>query len=890
MGWRQSIGVVMMENKLPLFLVRKNNIPFTYTLEFGSGELYEKVSNYHIVLQERSKSIDELIRNMEGKIKEVQDDQERKKLINLKRDIFNLRPRLVNSVDKCEEVLARYRLLDDAKAVKAVYVHSRKLKEELEEIYEHTRLKERSHLHDTFVREDSLKNALKFIQSTIMEKARSYFNTPIEKHGVKQRKLDNTLLKVLTRATHKTSPFSTLTKVGIGEFTDEIEDASLLREGEQYTITNINVAFLLRAFEKVLLRPSVIPKMKFRFNETLTILEDRYYWTTLADQPQKRKKIFRTADTLMKIKYNQLLGSLYETLKSEEPFTYEKLEHIFLQVGLDKTKALQYTISLIKNDFIQPTRALREQSNETIPNFLSHLEELEVIEEDEVIKSVYQNLTEIQLQLDKFDRLSVKDSFISYQKIVRLFREISVHLELPELDEKLLIYQDFLTMEKRYEKQSDWQEVDQSLQTFQHLSVIFDAVLRLQYILGKFVVNKYGNKKVSFQDNEQEDVIEVILNAILENAGHLWGSQFSETELTDDVEEIKQLDAAKNKFIQFLKEKATTRDREDIVITTEYVQELLQPLSHMLSGYVQSNSFFVQANPDGKVVLNDMYGGYLAYFLRFFYNMKDVLENPKLEKYISETIHSRNVVDIYKSYGFNANVRPAITRNSVNVPNSRIADSEHFDRIISWEDLEIQYNENSKKVDVFAKGEQVNILFLGSLMTRLIPSISAMLHALSANGVLFRDIGSILMDDFMLNMKDDFIVQHFPRIMLNDNLVLSRRCWVVSTEIFTEYSDVELDAFIHFHRFLEEQKIPTRLFLQSLKGQASEEENAEKLEGVFDKPQYIDFTSPLLWNLFKKEVENTPYFLLTEIFPDFEGSEKKYVDEYLMEFTSKGVK
>lgn len=881
----------MRFDKLPVFLVRKNNIPIRFIQKFSSPGLHRKIQIHQESQNKLKGYIDHFIKNIEVVIKEVHDNQERKKLINLKRDIYNLRPRFVNNIQKNKEILLQTSLFEQADAIQQEYQLCHSLLEEIREYFEDKKQVERSALYEAFSKESTLMNTLKFIQPTIMEKARSYFDLPVEKHGVKQRKLDYTLLKLLTRATLKTSPFSTLTKVGLGEFSDRLPMSKEISEGRQYTVTNLNITYMLRLFEKVLLRPSVIKKLSFRFNETLTVLENHFYWTTLADYPQKRKKIYRTADTLIKIKYNPLMGSIHERLKDEELVSYEELESVFADLGINKHQALQYITKLASNDFLQPARMLKEQSNHVLADFLKQIDELEVKGEDETVFKVYQALSQIKNELEAFDQLDVKQSYISYQKINQLFKDVSAELQMPLLDEKLLIYQDFLSEEKQYINQEDWTERDQQLVTFQHLTVLFDAVLRLQYILGRSVFEKYGDMRVSLKSNEQEDVIEELLNAILEHAGEIWGSQFTETALNSDIEEINELDRAKNNFIQYLKRQAIEEDQEGIIITNRFVQELIESISADLSNYVQSNSFFIQEEgPKGQMVINNMYGGYLSYFLRFFYNMEGILDFPQVSQYIKKNVHSRNIIDIYKSYGFNANVRPKITEYSIDVPNSRVSDVEGFTGIFSWKDLEIQYNQKTKKADIFAKGQQVNILFLGSLMTRLIPSISAMLHAFSANGVLFRDVGSILLDDFLLNTDGSFTVKVFPRITLEESTVLSRKSWLVNTNAIANHSDDDMENYLNFIKFIDYYQIPHRVFLRKKIGQADESgENEENADGAFEKPQYIDFTSPLLWNLFKKEIEGSPYFLLTEVFPDFKDKENEFVEEYLVEYTSKGV-
>ena len=91
----------------------------------------------------------------------------------------------------------------------------------------------------------------------------------------------------------------------------------------------------------------------------------------------------------------------------------------------------------------------------------------------------------------------------------------------------------------------------------------------------------------------------------------------------------------------------------------------------------QSNSFFVQKiSEDNNVVLNNFYAGSLIFFLRFLRNLEDVREDSRVKEYIKKTIEDRNIADIHLMYGFNANMRPSITKKAVTLPNNRVINNE----------------------------------------------------------------------------------------------------------------------------------------------------------------------------------------------------------------------
>lgn len=85
----------------------------------------------------------------------------------------------------------------------------------------------------------------------------------LEEHNAKLRILDDTLAKVLTRASHKTSPFSTLTNVGIGLWKDNFENNK--EENPSLLFSKFNQAYLLRLFEILLWEPVIMENNSYHF-------------------------------------------------------------------------------------------------------------------------------------------------------------------------------------------------------------------------------------------------------------------------------------------------------------------------------------------------------------------------------------------------------------------------------------------------------------------------------------------------------------------------------------------------------------------------------------------------------------------------------------------------
>lgn len=446
--------------KSPIFIERKNDIPLNYLGKFNSDDLREDIEKYIAADELLLKALKEFSALAEVKIKSLDNDVERKKLINFKRDTYNLRKRFINQIDKLYGVLEKTDLIEVVLKIKDYYEDKSYLKEKIENMFKSKEEQERQDVLKIFLEEESLMNSLKFIQPSIVDKGRRYFAGMVKKPGVEERKLDNTLIKILTRGAYKTSPFSTLTKVGAGLFVDK---KTIGREKEQSVrATEISGAYVLRIYEKMLLFPEIFKKLKFTLNESCTVLRGEYYWTTLMDQPEKRKKSFRTTDTLMKIKSNRLIEGLHLKFTEKEILTYEEMESVLIAEGVSRDNAFKYLQKFFKNNLILGLEQLEEVRVDILGALLHQLDKFDVKENDE-INSIYSLIEKIRDKLKYFDSLENEESFNEFKEVESLFEKVTEILGLPKVDSRYLLYQDYLNTSICKEEKRDWLEFDESL-------------------------------------------------------------------------------------------------------------------------------------------------------------------------------------------------------------------------------------------------------------------------------------------------------------------------------------------------------------------------------------------------------------------------------------------
>ena len=98
-------------------------------------------------------------------------------------------------------------------------------------------------------------------------------------------------------------------------------------------------------------------------------------------------------------------------------------------------------------------------------------------------------------------------------------------------------------------------------------------------------------------------------------------------------------------------------------------------------------------------------------------------------------------------------------------------------------------------------------------------------------------------------------VLHRPRLVYDGWLVLGRRRWTVPRQLFPQRRGAESEAehFLRVDRWRRRHSLPREVFVsvQAVPGAAT-----ARIRGDLHKPQYVDFTNPLLVDLFGRLTEN----------------------------------
>jgi len=202
-----------------------------------------------------------------------------KKLLNIKRDVFNKRDVQISKIDAISEHIPELiysPLLEYIKSMGKI----NELLQQGEQIFDKDLGHIRKHFKD-MVNAEKFKQGLLLSSGTLLKNIPNYLNTPTDQFRKKEFQTENGLIKYITRMYTKTSPFSTFTNLAMGQIGCKKEEAAIIEEGIPYT-SHIRINNRIYQYIKILLFkiPVVYRQFLLRPNPTLTKKNDNYVYLT----------------------------------------------------------------------------------------------------------------------------------------------------------------------------------------------------------------------------------------------------------------------------------------------------------------------------------------------------------------------------------------------------------------------------------------------------------------------------------------------------------------------------------------------------------------------------------------------------------------------------------
>jgi len=825
-------------------IVRIAGLPVAAMEPFGSEKcLHEAkaVLRFERELESvRSRIVDRLHEKIDGAPVAV-----RRFLLTVKRDCYNGRDMFARRSSSdwpifeaaLPDLAARFGELEDGLAAR---------QKAFEETFRNEQEREVHHLL-TLLDEENLRQGLALASPEVLSNV-NRLRKPFASYQRKERRLMQSLLRYVSRSALKLSPFSTLTRLGLGTVVEEPSPTPVqlmlggatqreLRRIKKHVV--VKYCTILRQYPpfrdrlQVQLNPSVeeVGLDRYRFIEP-------FHW-----QLNREAREFRYFNE-SQVSVN-LRGPFIPELKAllEKPRPYDDLVRLLSHKLSNEPAAVEPVIrKLSKIGFLLLLFPWPTNDFDPERKLLVFLERLS---RDEILDEFARNFERL---LDLRDASPPSDARLrNYREIdgLRLkgFRILTEAMDLPEVKQEAndkRIYEDVFLLPQGDREQNavariSRHAVEEALASARPMVLYSDLnYTRYEFLhsLGALAEKHWpGQQEIGFLDLFQvaqplwADYIKVATAAIKEWKQDLWNPF--------DLEEITALNRLRNAVLREMADCMQQKGNE-LVLDRQSAERAVRRIPDMYTPAFGPCLFVQPTTPDGDLwMLNHMLDGTGRFSNRYTTVMPGGLSD-RFSSHLSQggaavTLlgEPAEMIEILCARDDHLNVHKVQTARVLEMPGEN-ADLPP-ERRVGVRDLRVRLD-GPLPVLVDRSGQRLMPIFLG---TNGLVGMPTLVRFLSRFGIgEFR-----LMHPPRPPQRHDGVTT-FSRLRIG-NLVLRRQMWVISpATTFDGYADSsDAEFFLAVNHWRLEHGIPDRVFVY------------EKLQVKFTlwpihKPQYIDFTSP----------------------------------------------
>lgn len=811
-----------MKKVFPWYIIRKN--PITY--ENMDPFLQKDYLSSHLDLQDKTFLFHQEKESLVNELEKVFYRTKNAKILDIKRKIFNSKDLSQSTIpDEIKEYVSKYQeLLSSIKNSKL----------ESEKTYKLLENRQRKTLWEIFNQNEHVRLPLPLVNYNMRNNLSTYLKKSSDSHKSKERKLDGTLLKLLSRSTFKTSPFSSFTGVSIKSF-DDINSSNDLSD-PSYKV-QLNSYLLQKIMELVSKEESLFSQFDYVFPGVKTNEDGKI--ELLTRQDINRGKIYGNIEKNLNISLNPIFEAFLNF--EDDVIPYIDLLKI-LKKYWDGDKAVQILHqNFIKKGIVQPNVHFDEFSSQKMEDFYNELHKLEPFESK--ITLLIEALKNIERLVALYAISGMEERFLTYSKMISELQVIEGLFDYEFVKENI-IYEDFLFEDSKNDFDGD-EKLLETIRSIQKLAIVTSTTLQFKYEFAHKFKEQYIDKKIQLHNSDIRklylETVELFNNwtDVLAPVMGLQSSKAVEMEkIKSEVKEYYLILKKQTGKIQFSEAKID-----------EWFKKLQVPTTTL------SSTALLQKADDG-FILNKLYAGRLKLFIRYFQYVPEIYKDERFLDY-SKILYG-DQYEMQEGFGFNANDHERFVHNRVVLPYSKFPEAETNN--ISTKDLYFRYNELTGLVDIETESnDKIEVDYIGSLIDFMLPtSVRMFMTPVTAR------FDSAYFEQWIPEIKNNtFILDELPRMYCGE-MIVQRKKWLINPNLILREKDV-LEMHKKFIDMFIAHDIPLEFFINKRVGSHSNGfSSANRAE---TKPQYMNLYSPLFFKEFLKKVENEKEIVIEELYP-----------------------
>lgn len=605
------------------------------------------------------------------------------------------------------------------------------------------------------------------------------------------------LIKYISRATYKTSPFSTFTHNCIGI----IENDDYLSKSFSSTFSRLNQSIILRSY----FNSKQIDI--YTINPLIYIEQEKLYVIKRYDINYSGASYNK--ETLAIVDYGKPIDEIINALMTLDYF---------------KNSDIVATINkhISSSDNRDEIILFLKENNIIVPAIESDIENYEIRNTNHIKDK---DVKELYLLAKKYSKLSLKD---------RLNIHCNNNVKCYSKTYQNIFFEDSYVSDLYTLNKNKYRIALDNLKELQKVSLLFDQNIRMRHLLSHFIKSA----------NKSSDRVNII------NLYYQFYNYCKETDLNIILSNIREINELEELRIQLIKLLGSQKveNKSILCLSNEDLQTITGRLSDQYSLIPHSSTYYVQPTSDGKFVLNSITSGFGRSLSRFVNYSHEGLQNIKNKLYEYQESNDFILADIRFSLGSNGNIHPLMTKYWIDYMGLIGGKNSRY-RILPG-DINVGLCNDTEFVKPIFNRRTVWPVHLGLMSYSWLPNIYRFLTSLTTFDSLtyqLSDISKHLGDYKGVNVK------YTPQIQF-DRIVISREQWIIDNLSIKEMlkSLCHWDKYLFITDLFTTFNIPDKFFI---KPSSKDMINVKKgYDG--HKPQFININNKYLFNIFLKVISN----------------------------------
>ncbi|VTS16973.1 hypothetical protein [Streptococcus pseudoporcinus] len=682
----------------------------------------------------------------------------------------------------------------------------------------------------------SLKNNKKFMSGICdslnyenFQTMENFFNN--ESFDLKKSyRMARTLKNYRNRMKYKPSPFSTFVKSQI--IKDTHQTVSLDKTVDFPPSIYLNEQVIFAVYLCLLNNFKLIDKNYIRINPTLCD-NDTYYSILVTNQTLSPLSKYFFSERVIKLKKSSKLQEILSYINSGNVSLSDIIENFTQQIKTEFNDINEIISNII---YLSSIGVLVRNFNISQLDFNS-LEKLKEIYKSGqyssgIVEIFLEEVISMLCELKNNDYRWDKDAFLKKQLLDKVKIFLDEYMPTVDLDInfKNIILKNNISPEIESRKIT-CDSLRESIFYVEKIFRLFDDNIISKILLRNIFLKEFRNKE------------KVSLMEFYNKYQYVKRNNMQDIYLKDD----RDLKLIKQLRIKFLKQIKKHKKIPVVNISKKFISELIAEFPIILLKK-KNYSVYFQKEKD-FIIINSIAPGNLRHFSRYIdsLNNSNQREFQRAAKYyFKKRSDNAEIVDIGTTLALNINKHKPLTESLIGYPGSFVTNMKHLS------DIHIKYSEEFNNILVVDDSEkELEISPMGFQFHRTAPDLYSFLTLLSnSNGVELS-----IWDRYLMYFKSENS-SHFPRIIVDNKIVIERETWKISSKTYLDKInglETGLDKYIKTVKFFKEHEIGDTCFfykgIEDIDGILKKDDLQtniwlEKvLNSKFRKPQYCDLKS-----------------------------------------------